>query len=87
MIPGNDTAGEKVMVDPKVVEKPRVDEKTKLTEKFPGICPTCVVTRSMEANKEAIKEQGKEKIGISGSFLEKVEGNFEERKRKKWRKP
>ena len=35
---GNDLAGEKVMVDPRVVKKPRDDEKTKrLAEKFPGI--------------------------------------------------
>ena len=34
---GNYLAGEKVMVDPRVVEKPRDDEKTeKLAEKSPG---------------------------------------------------
>ena len=56
----NDLAGEKVMVDPRVVEKPRDDEKTaRLAEKFPGIFPASVVTRSMKAKTEAIKEQGK----------------------------
>ena len=35
LILGNDLAGEKVMVDPRVVEKPRDDEKTeRLAEKF-----------------------------------------------------
>ena len=63
---GNDLAGEKVMVDPRVVEKPRDDEKKKrLAEKFP---------RSMKAKKEAIKEQGKEEIGLSGTFLENIDG-------------
>ena len=48
LILGNDLAGEKVMIDPRVVEKPRDDEKTeRLAEKFPGIFPAYVVTRSM----------------------------------------
>ena len=48
LILGNDLAGERVMVDPRVVEKPRDDEKTeRLAEKFPGIFPASVVTRSM----------------------------------------
>ena len=45
LILGNDLAGEKVMVDPIVVEKPRDDEKTeRLAEKFPGIfsLPLCL---------------------------------------------
>ena len=37
----------------------------------------------MKAKKEAIKEQGKEEIGHSGTFLENVEGKFEERKKEK----
>ena len=70
----NDFAGEKVMVDPRVVEKLRDDEKTeKLAEKFPGILPDSVVTCSMKAKKEAMKEQGKEAIGLSGTFLENTE--------------
>ena len=81
LILGNDLVGEKVMVDTRAVEKPREDEKTeRLAEKFPGIFPASVVTRSMKANKEAIKEQGKEEIGLSGTFLENIEGEFEERK-------
>ena len=80
LILGNDLAGERVMVDPRVVEKPRDDKKTeRLAEKFPGIFPASVVTRSMKAKKEAIKEQGKEEIGLSGTFLEKIDGKFEER--------
>ena len=83
MILGNDLAGEKVMVDPRVVEKPRDDEKTeRLAEKFPGIFPASVVTRSMKAKKEAIKEQGKEEIGLSGTFLN-IDGKFEERNKEK----
>ena len=84
VILGNDLAGEKVMVDPRVVEKPRDDEKTeRLAEKFPGIFPASVVTRSMKAKKEAIKEQGKEEIGLSGTFLENNDGKFEERNKEK----
>ena len=84
LILGNDLAGEKVMVDPRVVEKPRDDEETeRLAEKFPGIFPASVVTRSMKAKKEAIKEQGKEEIGLSGTFLENIDGKFEERNKEK----
>ena len=84
LILGNDLAGERVMVDPRVVEKPRVNEKTeRLAEKFPGIFPASVVTRSMKAKKEAIKEQGKEEIGLSGTFLENIDGKFEERNKEK----
>ena len=84
LILGNDLAGEKVMVDPRVVEKPRDDENTeRLAEKFPGIFPASVVTRSMKAKKEAIKEQGKEEIDLSGTFLENIDGKFEERNKEK----
>ena len=80
----NDLAGERVMVDPRVIENPRDDEKTeRLAEKFPGIFPASVVTRSIKAKKEAIKEQGKEEIGLSGAFLENIEGKFEERNKEK----
>ena len=84
LILGNDLAGEKVMVDPRVVEKPRDDEETeRLAEKFPGIFPASVVTRSMKAKKEVIKEQGKEEIGLSGTFLENIGVKFEERNSEK----
>ena len=84
LILGNDLAGEKVMVDPRVVEKPRDDEKTeRLAEKFPGIFPASVVTRSMTAKKEAITEQGKEETGLSGTFLENIDVKFEERNKEK----
>ena len=84
LILGNDLAGEKVMVDPRVVEKPRDDEETeRLAEKFPGIFPASVVTCSMKANKKAIKEQGKEEIGLSGTFLENIDVKFEERIKEK----
>ena len=84
LILGNDLAGERVMVDPRVVEKPRDDEETeKLAEKFPVIFPASVVTRSMKAKKEAIKEQGKEEIGLSGTFLENIDVKFEERIKEK----
>ena len=66
LILGNDLAGEKVMVDPRVIEEPRDNEKTeKLAEKFPSIFPASVVICSMKAKKEAIKEQGREEIGLS----------------------
>ena len=84
LILGNDLAGEKVMVDPRLVEKPRDDEKTeRLAEKFPGIFPASVVTHSMKGKKEAIKEQGKEEIGLSGTFLENIDVKFEERNKEK----
>ena len=72
------------MVDPREVEKPREGEKTeRLKEKFPGIFPAYVVTRSMKAKKEAIKEQGKEEVGLPGTFLENTEGKEEERNKEK----
>ena len=84
LILGNDLAGDRVIVDPRVVEKPRDNEKTeRLAEKFPGIFPASVVTRSMKAKKEAIKEQGKEEIGLSGTFLENIDVKFEERNKEK----
>ena len=84
LILGNDLAGEKVMVEPRVVDKPRDDERTeRLAEKFPGIFPASVVTRSMKAKKAAIKEQGKEEIGLSGTFLENIDVKFEERNKEK----
>ena len=84
LILGNDLVGERVMVDPRVVDKPRDDERTeRLAEKFPGIFPASVVTRSMKAKKEVIKEQGKEEIGLSGTFLENIDGKFEERNKEK----
>ena len=84
LILGNDLAGEKVMVDPRVDEKPRDDEHTeRLAEKFPVIFPASVVTRSMKAKKEAVKEQGKEEIDLSGTFLENIDGKFEERNKEK----
>ena len=87
LILGNNLAGEKVMVDPRVVEKPRDDKKMeKLAEKFPGIFPASVVTCSMKAKGEAIKEQGKEEIGLSGTFLENVECKFEEKNKEKAKK-
>ena len=67
-----------------VVGKPRDDEKTeRLAEKFPGIFPASVVTRSMKETKEAIKEQGKKEIGPSLTFLENTDGKFEERNKEK----
>ena len=37
----------------------------------------------MKAKKEAIKEQGKEEIGLSGTFLENTKSKFEERNKEK----
>ena len=37
----------------------------------------------MKAKKEAIKEQGKEEIGLSGTFLENIDDKFEERIKEK----
>ena len=38
---------------------------------------------SIKAKREAIKEKGKDKIGLSGIFLENNEGKFEERNKEK----
>ena len=55
--------------------KSRDGEKTeKLAEKFPGVFPASVVTHSVKAKREAIKKQGKEEIGLSGTFLENIGG-------------
>ena len=40
-------------------------------------------TGAMKVKKEAIKEQGKEEIGLSGTFLENTDGKFEERNKEK----
>ena len=37
----------------------------------------------MKAKKEAIKKQGKEEIGLSGTFLKNIDGKFEERNKEK----
>ena len=37
----------------------------------------------MKAKQEAIAEQGKEEIGLSGTFLENIDGKFEERNKEK----
>ena len=58
-------------------------KKQRLAEKFPGIFPASVVTRSLKAKKEAIKEQCKEEICLSGTFLENTEGKFKERNKEK----
>ena len=51
--------------------------------KFPGIFPVSVVTHSMKAKKETIKEQGNEEIGLSGTFLENIDDKFEEGNKEK----
>ena len=78
LILGNDLAGEKVMVDPRVVKKPRDNEKTeRLAEKFPGIFPASVVTLSMKAKKEVIDQQLKEEIGLSRNLKGNIPGKQE----------
>ena len=63
-------------------------EKTeRLADEFPGIFPASVVTRSIKAKKEAIKEQGKEEMGLSGIFLENIDGKFEKRNKENAEKP
>ena len=84
MILGNDLAGEKVVVEPRVVEKPRDDEKTeKLAEKFRGIFPASVVTHSMKAKKAAIKEKVRRKLVSQVHFLKTLKASLRRGKRKK----
>ena len=75
LILGNDLAGEKVMVDPREVGR-----------KVPRYIPCNCGNTFNKGKKEAIKEQGKEEIGLSGTFLENIEGKFEERKKEKTEK-
>ena len=58
--------------------KPLID-RSHFVEKNKGI----KVNPSMKAKKEVIKEQGKEEIGLSGTFLENIDGKFEERNKEK----
>ena len=37
----------------------------------------------MKTKKESMKEQGKEEIGLSGTFLENIDGKFQERNKEK----
>ena len=88
LILGNDLAGEKVMVDPRVVEKPRDNEKMeRLAEKFPGIFPASVVTRSIKAKKEAIKEQGKVSQVHQVHFMETLIVSLRRGIKKRLRRP
>ena len=65
----NDLAGEKVMVDPRVVEKPRDNEKTEVGRKVPRYIPYLCGNTFNEG-----KEQGKEEFGLWGTFLENIDG-------------
>ena len=88
LILGNDLAVEKVMVDPRVAEKPRDDDKTeRLAEKFSGIFPASVVTRSMKAKKEAIKEKVRRKLVSQVHFLKTLMVSLRRGIRKRQRKP
>ena len=55
---GNDLAGDKVVTDPVVSESPVVpnSEAEQLEDDFPGVFPSCVVTRSMAKNANPDKE-------------------------------
>jgi len=56
MILGNDGAGDKVNIAPRLVLQPCVDESTeKLQEKYPGIFPSCV-TMGVKGGKGKISE-------------------------------
>ncbi len=58
---GNDLAGEKVIVEPQVVEQPCTNDNTQnLEEEFPGIFPACAVTRAM--SKKLADEKAEPKI-------------------------
>ena len=72
LILAKDLAGEKVMVDPREVGR-----------KVPRYIPSHCGNTFNKGKKEAIKEQGMEEIGLSGTFLENIEGTFEERKKEK----
>ena len=55
LIFGNDLAGEKVMVDPRVVEKPRDDENTEKLPKVPRYIPCLCGNTFNECKKESHK--------------------------------
>ena len=47
LILGNDLAGDKVVVDPQVLEIPCKDTKWEQGKQFEGLFPSCAVTRAM----------------------------------------
>ena len=76
------------MVDRRVVEKPRDDEKTeKLAEKYRGIFPASVVTRSMKAKKEAIRNKVRRELVSQVHFLKTLKISLRRGIRKRQRKP
>ena len=57
-IPGNDLAGEKVVVNAIVTEKPCLEQSPDPEEKeIPGLYPACVVTLAMSKEKEKLKDE------------------------------
>ena len=71
MLLGNDLAGGKVIVEPKVVMEPIIESKIdKIEEEIPGLFPSCAVTRA-QAKKSALKHDDSEDdlIDLSQTFI------------------
>ena len=58
-------------------------KQRRVGRKVPTYIPCRCDNMFNESKTEAIKEQGKEEIGLSDIFIENVEGKFEERKKEK----
>ena len=73
---GNDIAGDKVAVQPLLLDQPKVEEKTeRLEEEFPGIFPACVTTRSMakRISKSQIPPKSDDHFDLSQTFLADID--------------
>ena len=73
---GNDIAGDKVAVQPLLLDQPKVEENTeRLEEEFPGIFPACVTTRSMakRISKSQIPQKSDDHFDLSQTFLADVD--------------
>ena len=72
---GNDLAGGKVHVYPVVSESPMCDPNTeKLSQRVPGILPSCVVTRSQKRReKESPESDDLDYATLAGTFMQGTE--------------
>ena len=88
LILGNDLAGERVMVDPRVVEKPRDDEKTeRLAEKFPRYIPCLCGNTFNEGKERSYKGKVRRKLVSRVHFLKTLMVSLRRGIRKRRRKP
>ena len=75
---GNDLAGDKVKVDPILVDKPCfLQQSDPIENHFPDLFPSCAVTRAMEKQEIANnRHMDQEQVDISDTFLAKAFKNL-----------